>query len=122
MHDPSRAPSAAYAALKGRCPACGQGKLYRSLLRVADRCRACGLDLTGHEQGDGPAFLAILLVGALSAIGAVILDMNWQPPLWVHAAVWLPGVVFGSILSLRVLKAALIAVQYRHRRDHFTKE
>lgn len=120
MSHPSHAPSAAYAALKARCPACGLGRLYDSLLRVADRCPACGLDLSGHEQGDGPAFLAILIVGALSATGAVILDMHWQPPLWVHAAIWLPAVIFGSILSLRILKAGLIAVQYRHRRDHFS--
>ncbi len=119
MEETPSHPSIAYAALKCRCPACGKGKLYQSLLKVAPRCAECGLNLTQHEQGDGPAFLAVLIVGALTAIGAVILDMKLEPPLWVHAAIWIPFVMIGSVLSLRWLKAALIATQYSYRKDNF---
>ena len=73
-----------------------------------------------HEQGDGPASLSVLLVGALAAIGAVIVDMKYAPPFWVHAVIWIPFIVIGSLVSLRLLKALIIAVQYQYRKDDFT--
>ena len=28
--------------LSGRCPACGEGRMFRKFLKVADACEACG--------------------------------------------------------------------------------
>ena len=106
--------------LLGRCPACGRGTLFKNLLEIADYCHACGLSFKEREQGDGPAFLGILLVGALTAIGAVIVDIKFSPPFWVHAAIWVPFVIGGSLLSLRLMKALMIGVQYRYRGEDFT--
>jgi uncharacterized protein (DUF983 family) len=102
-----------------RCPRCGEGKLYRNLLDINDQCSACGLSLRAHEQGDGPAFFAILIVGALATIGAAVVEIKYEPPFWVHAAIWIPFVIVVSVLSLRVLKAALIAAQYRLKKEDF---
>lgn len=107
-------------AILGRCPRCGKGRLYKSWLQVAERCDQCGLSFMQHEQGDGPAFFGILMVGALAAIGAAVTEIKYQPPFWVHAAIWLPFVVIASLLSLRWLKGALIGVQYHLRKDDFT--
>lgn len=95
-----------------RCPRCHRGRLYAGVLRVAPACGDCGLSFGGHEQGDGPAFFGILVIGALAAIGATVVDLKYAPPLWVHAAVWVPFIVLGSIASLRLGKAALIHWQY----------
>jgi uncharacterized protein (DUF983 family) len=105
--------------LRGRCPRCGQGKLYAGLLTIVDQCSECKLDLTQHEQGDGPAFFGILIVGAATAIGAAVVEIKYQPSFWLHAAIWVPFVLLGSVLSLRLLKALLIAVQYQLRKDDF---
>lgn len=113
-------PGTVYVTFKGRCPACGHGKLYKSILGIADHCTACGLPLKSREQGDGPAFLAILIVGALTAISATIIDVKLEPPLWIHLLIWPPFVFIGSILSLRWLKAWMIAVQYQYRKEDFT--
>ncbi len=86
---------------------------------MAPGCAACGLSYSGHEQGDGPAFFGILVVGTLAGIGAALLEVFVQPDYWVHAALWGPFIVLGSIASLRVGKAVLIATQYRLRRDDF---
>lgn len=111
-----------YAALKGRCPRCGRVKLYKEqYFTVTSACDNCGLDFSGHEQGDGPAFVGILIIGTLAAMGAVILDMYLMPPLWLHAAIWIPFICGGSILCLRISKAALVAVQYQYRKEDFTK-
>lgn len=96
-----------------RCPRCGKGKLYKGLLAISDQCDACGLSFANHEQGDGPAFFGILLIGALTGIFAAILEVKFSPPLWVHAVIWIPFIVIGSLMALRIGKAALIWVQFR---------
>src|SRR5205823_12798031 len=52
-------------ALRGVCPRCGHGRLFRGLLTVVDRCVECGLDLRGNDAGDGPAVFVILGLGAI---------------------------------------------------------
>ena len=102
-----------------RCPRCGKGPLFSGLVAVAPACSACGLSYSGHEQGDGPAFFGILVVGTLAGIGAALLEVFVQPNYWVHAVLWGPLIVLGGIASLRFGKAALIATQYRLRREDF---
>ncbi len=86
---------------------------------MAETCGACGLSYAGREQGDGPAFFAILIIGTLAGIFSAIVEIKFEPPFWLHAALWIPFVVGGSVLSLRLCKAALVAVQYRLRQDDF---
>jgi uncharacterized protein (DUF983 family) len=117
MSEPVRRaePSVAYAALLGRCPRCGRGQLFRGFLTVAASCGACGLDYSRFEAGDGPAVFVILIVGAIVAGGALLTEVWYQPPYWVHAVIWGPAVVILSLGLLRPLKAGLIVLQYKHR-------
>jgi uncharacterized protein (DUF983 family) len=103
------------AALAGRCPRCGKGRLFRGLLDIAPACPACGLDLAAHDAGDGPAVLAILLLGAVLVGGAVWVEFRFEPPLWVHAVLWPLVALPGAVAVMRPAKAALVALQYRHR-------
>ncbi|MCE2927363.1 MAG: DUF983 domain-containing protein [Rickettsiales bacterium] len=95
------------------CPRCGKGKLFSGLTTIVQQCSVCTLPLREHEQGDGPAFFGIVIVGALAAVGAAILDIKLQPPYWVHAAIWIPFIIIGSLACLRIGKAMLIQMQYR---------
>jgi uncharacterized protein (DUF983 family) len=117
MSEPVRRaePSVAYAALLGRCPRCGRGPLFRGFLTVAASCGACGLDYSRFEAGDGPAVFVILIVGAIVAGGALLTEVWYQPPYWVHAVIWGPAVVILSLGLLRPLKAGMITLQYKHR-------
>jgi uncharacterized protein (DUF983 family) len=103
------------AALFCRCPRCGEGKLYDGVLTVAASCTRCGLDLRAQDAGDGPAVFVVLILGAITVGLAIIVEILFSPPLWVHAVLWTPLVIGGTILLLRPLKAGLIALQYRHR-------
>ena len=105
------------AALLGRCPRCGKGALFRGLLDIRPRCEACDLDLGAHDAGDGPAVAGIFVIGALAVGLALWVDVRFEPPLWVHALVWPVVVLPLSILTMRIAKAALVALQWRHRRD-----
>lgn len=84
------------------------------MLTVRDRCAECGLDLQAHDTGDGPAALVILVVGAVVVIMAFWVEFHFSPPLWVHAVLWPIVTVPLVLLLMRPLKAAFVAVQYRH--------
>jgi uncharacterized protein (DUF983 family) len=108
-------PSVLEAALRCRCPCCGRGKLFSGVLTIRDRCAVCGLDLRAHDAGDGPAVAVILVLGAIVLGLAFWVEFHFSPPLWVHVVLW-PAVTFpAAILMMRPLKAALVALQYRHR-------
>ena len=117
MSAASPAPSTLVASLKGRCPRCGRGPLFHGYLRPAKSCGACGLDLSKLEAGDGPAIFVILIVGAIVAGGALILEVAVQPPYWVHALIWGPAIFALSLGMLRPLKAGLMVLQYKHRAE-----
>src|SRR3546814_4506734 len=52
---PPEPPNAILAGLACRCPRCGKGRLFSGILKIAERCNACGLDLRKQDAGDGPA-------------------------------------------------------------------
>ena len=102
------------AAVLGRCPRCGNGSLFDGYLHIAARCNACGLEYTNFDAGDGPAVFVILIVGFLVAGGALILEVSVSPPYWVHMVIWLPTVAILSVVFLRLAKATLLVLQYKH--------
>ena len=85
------------------------------MLNVRPRCAVCDLDLSQHDAGDGPAVAVILLLGAIVVGLAFWVEFHFSPPLWVHAVIWPIFTVPVAILMMRPLKAALVALQYRHR-------
>jgi len=109
-----RGPGTLRAAVLGLCPRCGNGKLFDGYLSVAKRCNACGLDYAMFDAGDGPAVFVILIVGAIVAGGALLVEVNFQPPYWVHAAIWLPATAILTFIFLRLAKALLLVLQYKH--------
>jgi len=106
--------SALATGLRCRCPRCGQGKIFDGFLRVAERCRVCGLDLRKADSGDGPAVFIIFILGFLVVPLALLVEARFAPPMWVHMAIWPAIILGGSIGLLRPMKATMIALQYRH--------
>lgn len=105
------------AALRCRCPRCGDGPVFTGLLTVRERCRACGLNFVQHDTGDGPAVAVILLLGAIITGLAFWVEFKFEPPFWAHAIIW-PSLTFPlAILMMRPFKAALLAQQYLHRKS-----
>ena len=101
------------AAIKGQCPKCGAATLFDGWIDFAPKCRACGLDFTVFNVGDGPAAFLTLIVGALIVIGAVSLQLSTEPPFWVHILIW-PVLALALVIGgLRVGKAALLQSEYR---------
>lgn len=108
-------PGIGQAALFGLCPKCGGRTLFSGITRFADNCRACGLDLTRFNVGDGPAAFLTLIIGAIITGLALWLDSAMHPPLWLHAVIWVPVTTGAVLWGLRVAKAALLVSEYRNK-------
>ena len=89
--------------------------MFQGLLQVRERCAVCGLDLRSHDAGDGATVGTILVLGAIVVILAFWVEFRFEPPLWLHAILWPVVTVPLAVLLMRPAKAALVAVQFRHR-------
>lgn len=107
-------PTPLAAGIGGLCPRCGARTLFESLLRFTPRCRACGLDYSSFNVGDGPAAFLILLVGTLIVGLALWLELAVEPPFWVHLLLWPLLTLLLVIGSLRVGKGVLLTLEYRN--------
>ncbi len=103
------------AALGARCPRCGRGKLFEGYLTITPRCARCGLQFAGNDTGDGPAFFIMLPLCIMTAVFALLFEFNFTPPLWVHMLIWPVFIAVVVGLSLRPVKALMVALQYRYR-------
>lgn len=103
------------AGLKGRCPRCGEGRLFSGLLSLGKRCGSCGLDYSFADAGDGPAVFVILIVGFIVVGLALWLEVSFAPPLWLHLVLWIPLVLVLSLTALRLAKGVLVTLQYRNK-------
>jgi uncharacterized protein (DUF983 family) len=111
---PPTPPSIAAVTAGGLCPRCGAATLFAGTIRFAERCRACGLDFTEFNVGDGPTVFLTLGIGTIVTILAVALELAVTPPWWVHALLWVPIALAGVVASLRLCKAWLLAAEYRN--------
>ncbi|MGH6737217.1 MAG: DUF983 domain-containing protein [Methyloceanibacter sp.] len=105
------------AGLIGRCPACHRGRLLTGYLTLAPRCDVCGLDYDFADSGDGPAVFVILVTGFIVVGAALLAEVFYKPPYWLHALLWGSLAVALPLLLLRSFKGVLIALQYRHKAE-----
>ena len=108
-------PTLLQAALRCRCPRCGEGKLFQGLLTVRPACLVCALDLSQADTGDGAAAFIILILGAVMVALAFWVEFRFNPPLWVHVVLWPALTIPSAILLMRPIKAALVYQQYSRR-------
>lgn len=99
--------------IKGRCPRCGEGHLFKGFLSLADACENCGLDYGFADSGDGPAVLIMFPVGTIVVVGWLVTDALFGWPALVQLAIWLPMTLILSLLLLRPFKGVMINLQYK---------
>ena len=108
-------PSPYVTGVTGRCPRCGGGKLFDGFLELAPRCEACGLDYGFADAGDGPAVIVTLLAGFIVVGTALVVEVKYEPPMWLHLAIFLPLTLVVCLGMLRPLKGVLVSLQYRNK-------
>lgn len=120
--DPKGQPGLGQAALFGLCPRCGAKGLFAGAARFAPRCTSCGLDYGKFNVGDGPAAFLTMVIGALVVGLAFWVEVKFNPPLWLHAVLWIPFVMASTLWGLRVSKAALLAAEFQREAREATGE
>jgi uncharacterized protein (DUF983 family) len=105
----------ALAGLACACPRCGKGKLFQGFLTLRPRCDVCGLDYGFADAGDGPAVFIMFFAGFIVVGAALVTEILYRPPYWVHAALWLPLILVVTLGPLRPMKGLLIALQFHHK-------
>ncbi len=96
-----------------KCPNCGEGKLFRRFLKVADHCEACGEEFHHHRADDFPAYLVIVAIGHIVVPLILAVETAYAPPYWLHALIWLPLTFFGSLALLQPTKGAIVGMQWQ---------
>jgi uncharacterized protein (DUF983 family) len=61
---------------RGRCPRCGEGRLFRAFLKVDNCCSVCGPDFMPHRADDLPAYLVIVIVWHIVVPAALLIETD----------------------------------------------
>ena len=104
---------------RGRCPRCGEGKLFRAFLKTADHCAKCELDFTPHRADDLPAYLVIVIVGHIVVPTILWIETDYSPPVPLQLAIYLPLTLILSLLLIQPVKGAVVGVQWALRMHGF---
>jgi len=120
MNDVTKRPAARRvnfrAAAMGRCPACGQGNLFKGFLGVVDTCDRCEANFKATQTGDGPVVFVILIAGFVVCFGFMITNLNYPDmPMWLNMAIWMPLALILTLGLMRPLKGLMIAAQFKNR-------
>lgn len=100
----------------GKCPRCGEGRLFSSYLKMRPHCPACSLALEPYRADDAPAYFTILIVGHIIVPLVLALERyGEEPPLWFHALLWLPLSVLVALYLLPHVKGTVIALLWAHK-------
>lgn len=95
-----------------KCPACGVGGLFSRYLKVVDQCPQCGESLHHHRADDAPAYFTIVIVGHVVVSLVLAVEIAYRPPLWLHAALWMPLTLVLALVLLAPIKGLLVALQW----------
>jgi len=105
-------PRAMIRGLKGRCPHCGQGRIFYRYLKVSPHCETCGEELDQYPSDDGPAYFTILLVGHLVVAPLLLFPVIWTAPVAVIVPATLIPLGGLTMLILPRIKGAVIGLLY----------
>ena len=103
----------------GRCPHCGEGKLFRSYLRPVANCSVCDEDYTPQRADDLPAYLTVVIVGHIVVALFMAVENVGGLSMWAHLAIWVPITILMSLAMLQPIKGATIGLQWANRMHGF---
>ncbi len=103
------------AASLGRCPVCGQGKLFKSYLKIADSCAICGTNFKAAETGDGPVVFVILIAGFAACTGLLISIVAWDWSAQRALMTWPAVAIVLSLILMPMLKGLMLASQLKNK-------
>ena len=104
---------------KGRCPNCGEGRLFGRFLKVAHDCDHCGEELFHQRADDFPAYLVMVVVGHVVVPAILWIETNYTTPVWLSFVAYLPFTFVASLALLQPVKGAVVGLQWALRMHGF---
>jgi uncharacterized protein (DUF983 family) len=98
--------------LLGRCPCCGQGRLFGAYLKPARDCPQCGEAYGDMRTDDAAPWLTILVVGHIVGPLIVIAERNYQPSIEAMIGIFIPMTLFLTLWMLPHAKGALLGLMW----------
>jgi uncharacterized protein (DUF983 family) len=98
--------------LRGRCPQCGEGRLFAAFLNTADQCNRCGEELHHHRADDLPAYLVVVIVGHIIVGAFMGVEATSTLSTWQHLAIWAPLTIGLALALLQPIKGGVIGLQW----------
>jgi len=100
-----------------------RGPLHGVPITLKDSIDTAGLRTTAGTVGwreripgrDATVAHRLKAAGAIVVGSALIVEVKYQPPYWLHAVLWLPLMLLVILWPLRAMKSLLIALQFHHK-------
>jgi len=89
--------------------------MFSGYLSLRSSCEDCGLDYSFADSADGPAVFVMFIAGFLVVGLALWVEFTYEPPIWLHLALWFTLIAIVSLGLIRPLKGIMVALQYHHR-------
>lgn len=96
--------------LAGKCPACGDAKLFGRFLKPVSCCASCGRDWTVHRADDFPAYLVVLVLGHLLIPIVVEANLSFDLSLTTQMLLWPALAIIGSLAMIQPAKGFVLAL------------
>jgi len=96
--------------LRGKCPRCGNGGLFRAWIKPVDHCASCHYDWSVQQADDFPAYIGIFIVGHLLAPVVILMIGTLGMSAWATLAIILPLAIAMLIAMLQPVKGGVIAM------------
>lgn len=97
----------------GRCPACGESRLFAGFLRIAPACSHCHAPLGEVPADDAPPYFTIFIVAHVVIGLMVLVEQLRAPPLWLYAVTFLPFTLVLTLALMRPVKGATVGLMLR---------
>ena len=98
--------------LRGRCPRCGEGKLFGKWLKVNSQCSVCEQELHHERAQDFPPYIVIMIVGHIVVTALMIVEARVDLSLQTHLLIWIPLTVVLSLLLMQPVKGGVVGMQW----------
>lgn len=108
--------------IRGRCPHCGRGRLFRAFLKPVETCEVCGEELHHQRADDLPPYIVITIVGHIVVGGILLVEKYGDWSMGLNMAVWPALTLISSVLLMQPAKGGVVGLQWAMRMHGFGGE
>jgi uncharacterized protein (DUF983 family) len=96
--------------LMGRCPSCGEAKLFGRFLKPVETCPVCHEHWAERRADDFPAYLVILILGHLLVPIIVEVNLNMAVPMVLQMVAWPLIATIAAMAMIQPAKGAVLGL------------